>query len=392
MNAIGRVRQTSSRLSNPMTQEKYQLLPELPPEQFAALKADIAERGVIVPVIVDEFGDIIDGHNRARACRELGKNDYPVEVRAGLSEEEKRALSRKLNALRRHLTRDQVRQIIADQIKETPAWANNRLAAVLGVDDKTVAAVRANLEATSEIPKLDKLTGTDGKARLRKQAKAKRPPVIVDHDDDPEDGEDEDNDTELKTSRPEYTEKEWDDLWAGKGKLAQMKQNAVRHAIALMEEGVPPDSPTIVALMKDASAATIESPGYNPFAGRTDEEKLHWHIFMMFLSYDGTAGRSGGEPQGVSSHVEWLLQCPTFRSVADWLGDEGDRFRQRNWYPRPIMPEQVKADWAAFLDQHRDWTLPEAIKKLESLQSEWVQAVASGSIKLNTKRKRRKGR
>lgn len=73
-----------------MTKEKYQLLPELPPEQFEALKTDIAERGVVVPVVVDEFGAILDGHNRARACRELGINDYPVEMRSGLSEEERR--------------------------------------------------------------------------------------------------------------------------------------------------------------------------------------------------------------------------------------------------------------------------------------------------------------
>jgi ParB-like chromosome segregation protein Spo0J len=42
--------------------EKYQLLPELPPEQFEALKADIAKRGVVVPVMLDEYGAIIDGH------------------------------------------------------------------------------------------------------------------------------------------------------------------------------------------------------------------------------------------------------------------------------------------------------------------------------------------
>jgi ParB-like chromosome segregation protein Spo0J len=86
--------------------EKYQLLPELLPEQFEALKADIAKRGVMVPVLLDEYGAIIDGHNRARACRELGINDYPVEIRSGLAEPEKRALARNLNALRRHLTRD----------------------------------------------------------------------------------------------------------------------------------------------------------------------------------------------------------------------------------------------------------------------------------------------
>ena len=100
--------------------EKYQLLPELDPESFAALKADIGERGVQIPVLVDEYGAILDGHNRARACRELGINDYPVEVRSGLSEPEKRSLARKLNVLRGHLTRDQVRQLIADQLRGHP--------------------------------------------------------------------------------------------------------------------------------------------------------------------------------------------------------------------------------------------------------------------------------
>jgi ParB-like chromosome segregation protein Spo0J len=100
--------------------------------------------------LVDEFGAILDGHNRVRACRELGINDYPVEMRSGLSEEEKRVFARKLNVLRRHVSRDQVRDIITEQLKETPAWANNRIAGALGVDDHTVATVRAHLEATSE--------------------------------------------------------------------------------------------------------------------------------------------------------------------------------------------------------------------------------------------------
>ncbi len=44
--------------------EKYQVMPSMPPEQFAALKADIAERGVLVPIDVDEDGHILDGHHR----------------------------------------------------------------------------------------------------------------------------------------------------------------------------------------------------------------------------------------------------------------------------------------------------------------------------------------
>ena len=99
--------------------DRYQVLPELSPEQFEALKQDIARRGVVVPVIVDEFGQVLEGHHRVRACRELGINDYPVEVRAGMSETEKRVFARKINVLRRHLTREQIRSLIDDQLKDT---------------------------------------------------------------------------------------------------------------------------------------------------------------------------------------------------------------------------------------------------------------------------------
>ena len=76
----------------------YQLLPELPPDEYEALKADIAARGVLVPIEVDEQGTILDGHTRFRAWCELGKNEPPpVIVRPGLSEEEKRLHARRAN-------------------------------------------------------------------------------------------------------------------------------------------------------------------------------------------------------------------------------------------------------------------------------------------------------
>src|SRR5262249_54251561 len=109
---------------------------------------------------IDEFGIIIDGHNRARACRELGINDCPVEVRSGLSEADKRTLPRKLNVLRRHLSREQVRQLIGDQLRDTPEWADRGIGRELGVDHKTVGAVRADLGLTGEIPQLEKTSAT----------------------------------------------------------------------------------------------------------------------------------------------------------------------------------------------------------------------------------------
>ncbi len=122
--------------------EKYQVMPSMPPEQFAGLKADIAERGVLVPIDVDEEGHILDGHHRYRSCTELGITDFPTTVRPCLTEEDRRIFARKSNMLRRHLNRKQVRELIAEQLKDTPSWANNRIGQVLGADSKTVATVR----------------------------------------------------------------------------------------------------------------------------------------------------------------------------------------------------------------------------------------------------------
>jgi ParB-like chromosome segregation protein Spo0J len=58
-----------------MAKETTSLLPDLPPAEYEALKTDIKENGVLVAVEVDEFGIILDGQNRARACRDLGIND-----------------------------------------------------------------------------------------------------------------------------------------------------------------------------------------------------------------------------------------------------------------------------------------------------------------------------
>lgn len=148
----------------------YQVMPDLTPEEYAELKADIAERGVMVPVEFDEFGNVLDGHHRLRACKELGITDYPKVVRAGLSEEGKRTHARKLNMLRRQLTREQRQELIRQQLRETPERSDNSIAKDLGVDHKTVSSQREELEATWEIPKLDRTIGADGKVRPRQVA------------------------------------------------------------------------------------------------------------------------------------------------------------------------------------------------------------------------------
>ena len=80
----------------------YQLLPSLSDDEYQALKADIAKRGVMVPVERDEDGAILDGHHRQRIADELGIT-APTVTRAGLSEADKREHVLKLNLLRRQL-------------------------------------------------------------------------------------------------------------------------------------------------------------------------------------------------------------------------------------------------------------------------------------------------
>jgi site-specific DNA-methyltransferase (adenine-specific) len=75
----------------------------LSPEEYAALKADIAERGVQIPIEVDaDSGEVLDGFHRLRACQELGL-EAPVATRHFTTDEQRTEHAIKLNMLRRQL-------------------------------------------------------------------------------------------------------------------------------------------------------------------------------------------------------------------------------------------------------------------------------------------------
>ena len=162
-------------------------LPPLSPDQYAGLRASIAVNGVLVPIMVDSDGPkrgIIDGTYRKQLADEFGYA-CPEIVLPGLDEEEKRTLARALNLARRQLNIEQKRQLIADQLWETPERSSNWIAKMLGVDDKTVTSVRRELQATSGLPKLDRTLGADGKYRAfptQQQPEVERysPPWLAD--------------------------------------------------------------------------------------------------------------------------------------------------------------------------------------------------------------------
>jgi len=143
------------------------LLPDLPPAEYESLKQSIAAKGVGVPILVDQHGKIIDGWHRERACRELGTY-CPREIRHFASDSERLQVAVSLNLNRRHLDRAQRREIIAALLKADPAINDNHLGQIVGVSKNTVASVRADLESTCQIDKLEQRRGRDGKDRPAK--------------------------------------------------------------------------------------------------------------------------------------------------------------------------------------------------------------------------------
>jgi ParB-like chromosome segregation protein Spo0J len=77
-------------------------LPPLSADETEVLVEDMRLQGQLVPAIVDEKGLLLDGRHRLIACQRLGL-ELRTEVFIG-TDEEKRALSRSLNDIRRHLS------------------------------------------------------------------------------------------------------------------------------------------------------------------------------------------------------------------------------------------------------------------------------------------------
>lgn len=87
--------------SHPVADE-YALLSE---NEYRDLVEDIRKRGLLIPIVVDTEGSIIDGRHRWRACEEIGIKCRKVTFVG--TDEEKRAHAKSLNVYRRHLTESQ---------------------------------------------------------------------------------------------------------------------------------------------------------------------------------------------------------------------------------------------------------------------------------------------
>lgn len=162
-----------------MNDTMYQVMPPLTADEYAELKSDIEQRGVMVPIEYDEHGNVLDGHHRLQICAELGITDFPTVIREGMTEEEKRTHARKLNMARRQLSREQRRDLILDEALEHPEKSDRQIAKELSVSPTTVGTVRAQAASEGQVSKLDTSTGADGKQYPR-QVERKPTPVTDD--------------------------------------------------------------------------------------------------------------------------------------------------------------------------------------------------------------------
>lgn len=114
----------------------YQLFPALEPATEAALRASIQRFGVLVPVTVDQHGNILDGHHRKRIADELGV-DCDLRVRQVNSEDEANEIARTLNMDRRHLSAEDRRRMVEALRSEGHSY--RAIAGALGVSKSQVA-------------------------------------------------------------------------------------------------------------------------------------------------------------------------------------------------------------------------------------------------------------
>jgi len=138
------------------TDTPYQLFPALDRATEDALRESINRWGVIAPIVVDQDGQVIDGHHRKRIASELGIYCDEQQIEVG-SEDDARAIAATLNTDRRHMDIDQRRAIVA-HLREQ-GHSLRAIAGAVGVSQVTVMKDAAAVNGLTP----ETVRGADGK-------------------------------------------------------------------------------------------------------------------------------------------------------------------------------------------------------------------------------------
>lgn len=141
----------------------FQVMPALSDDEYRALEQSIQDHGVQVPIMVTTDGRIVDGHHRAEIADRLDR--HCPRVTAEGDDTELRTLAFELNNHRRQQSREARRGQVRKSLRADPQLSNREHARRTGVDDKTVATIRKDMEATAEIPQSETRVSADGRTR-----------------------------------------------------------------------------------------------------------------------------------------------------------------------------------------------------------------------------------
>ncbi len=184
---------------NMLKADLFQPLNDLDPDKFEGLKDDIRQRGIEDPIWVNKDFAILDGHQRARAWKQLLKEGVDigeVEVRVfDVNDEEAYRDSVRRNLLRRDMDPDGVDDLIIQHLRHVQSWysengfptrtdtqkrrgikdwtelgvvsdGNTKVARFLGVPRDRVARVRYNAERSGQLePAMVFVGGYDNKLK-----------------------------------------------------------------------------------------------------------------------------------------------------------------------------------------------------------------------------------
>jgi hypothetical protein len=172
-----------------------ELFPGMSEAELAVLGKDIRKHGLTSSIAVWSDGkspeQLLDGRNRLDAIEiEIGPAIVsPPSVVAGkdfLAVNKVIVLDRSVdpyafvisaNIRRRHLTAEQKRDLIAKLIKATPEKSDRQIAETVKASPTTVGTLRAEMEATGDVSKLDTRTDSKGRKQPARKTATKPPPV-----------------------------------------------------------------------------------------------------------------------------------------------------------------------------------------------------------------------
>jgi hypothetical protein len=147
-------------------------LPPLEGAEREALRVSLQELGQLVPLLVDEHGELIDGANRRALLEELGIEPVTRTIDLGDDPERRQQVRLAANMVRRSVSAAARRQAIEAELVRNPDRSDRAIAAALGIANHTVAAARRELEERGTLLRLERRVGADGVRQKARKTRA----------------------------------------------------------------------------------------------------------------------------------------------------------------------------------------------------------------------------